>query len=108
MENIGYQFVNITAKLGTISQTVAQEQACEWWLPFPLGLWLVALISWRLLGTLELCMPSAKNDTRTMASDLQMPWQNLAHLCCAKCCLFLISPSLALGAVRTVAGPSGT
>ena len=34
--------------------------------------WIVALISWRLLGTREMCMPRALNMTpRKMASDLE-------------------------------------
>ena len=43
--------------------------------------------SWRLLGTLELCMPRELQMTpRKMAPDLQIPRQNLAHLCCAEFC----------------------
>ena len=81
VEKIWYQSLNTTAKFGTNSQMVAEEQADgEWWLPLPLDLWLVALISWRLLGTLEMCMPRAlKMTPRKMASDLQIPWHNLAH-----------------------------
>ena len=58
----------------------------EWWLAFPMGLWwvvviscsfwmvvwVVALISWRLLGTMEMCMPSEQKMTpQKMALDLQ-------------------------------------
>ena len=31
---------------------------CECWFLFPMGLWLVALISWRLLDTMEICQES--------------------------------------------------
>ena len=36
-----------------------------------------------------MCMPRAlKRTARQMASDLQIPWHNLAHFCCAKFCHF--------------------
>ena len=34
----------VQRKFGTNS-----EMVCEWWLSFPMGLWLVAIIPWRLL-----------------------------------------------------------
>ena len=44
--------------------------------------WIVALVSWRLWGTMEMCMPrELKMTSRKMASDLQIPWHNLAHFC---------------------------
>ena len=54
---------------------------------------------WRLLGTLEWCIPRELHMTpRKPALDLQIPRHNLAHFCCVKCrhptfSPFLISPS---------------
>ena len=49
--------------------------------------WMVALSSWKLLGTLELRMPRQVTITpREMAPNLQIPWHCLAHFCCAKLC----------------------
>ena len=49
--------------------------------------WMVALISWRLLGTLELCMPrELKMPPGQNAADVHIRWHNLAHFCCAKIC----------------------
>ena len=68
--------------------------------------WLVALISWRLLGTMELCMPRVlKRTPRKMA--LEIRWHDLAHFCCAKFGhskfrLFLISPSPALAPLEAM------
>ena len=58
-------------------------------------------LRWLLLFArgMEVCMPRALQATpRTMASDLQIQWNNLAHFCCAEFChsqfgLFLSSPS---------------
>ena len=57
-------------------------------------LWLVVICwrpldgcsnSWRLLGTMEICMPGELKATpRKQASDLPIPRHNLAHFCCAK------------------------
>ena len=61
--------------------------------------WMVALIYWRLLGTMGLCMPRALQKTpRNMASDLKIPQHNLAHgwgakFCHSKCRLFPLFPS---------------
>ena len=58
--------------------------------------WIVALNSWRLLGTMEMRMPRELKATPIkMALDLQITWHNLVHFCCAKIChsklrLFLI------------------
>ena len=58
-----------------------------------------AFISQRLLGTMKICMPRELEATpRKRASDLQMPWHNLAQFCCAESSLsefrlFLVSPS---------------
>ena len=52
--------------------------------------WMVALSSWRLLGTIEMCMPrELKMTPRKMAftftfkNHFQIPWRNSAHFCCA-------------------------
>ena len=73
----------------------------EWWLLFPVCLWLVAVISfsfwmvawmaavisWGLLGTMEICIPRVlEMAPREMASDLQIPRHDLAHFRCAKFC----------------------
>ena len=65
----------------------------EWWLLFPAGLWLVAVVSssGRLLGWLPLLPGGCTTETGMpgalkMASDLQTPRHNLAHVCCAKLC----------------------
>ena len=50
---------------------------CEWWLPFPMSVWLGAGISWRLLYTMELRMPRApKMAPRKKAPHLQIPRHN--------------------------------
>ena len=74
-----------------ISQNLAcLSIGCESWLLFPMGLWLVAGISLRLLGTREPRVPRALNMTPgKKASDLQTPWHSLALFCCAKFCPFL-------------------
>ena len=114
-EKIWHQFEKPLQNLVQNSQTVAQEQAqtaaggCYFLWAFGRLLlflggfwmvaWMVALISWRLLGTMAMCVRRAlKMTPRKMASDLQIPWHNLAHFCCAKFCrskfrLFLIFPS---------------
>ena len=106
--------LNTMAKFGTKSPDCGTRTGtdCERWLLFPTGLWLVAgisysfwmgawmvaLMSWRLRGTLAVRMPGAlKGTPRTQASDLPIPRHNFAHFCCAKCChskvrLFLIPP----------------
>ena len=103
-EKLWHQFLNTTGKFGTKFPDCGTRTKidCEWWLLFPLGLWLL-VISWRLLdgcghffwrlgpcgarcpGTMGMCMPRALKMTPTKTvSDLQMPWHILAHFCCAK------------------------
>ena len=61
--------------------------------------WMVALISCRLWGTMEMCVPrELKATSRKTATDLRIPWHNLAHFYGAEFChskfrLLLISPS---------------
>ena len=79
----------------------------EWWWVFATGLWMVAVISdsfwmvaWmpalitrRLLGTMEMWMPRALKATpRKMPSDPQIPRHNGAHFCCPKLCHSQASP----------------
>ena len=44
------------------------------------------------VGTIGMCTRSALNMIPKLASDLQIPWHNLAHFCCATFCHFLILP----------------
>ena len=105
------QFLNTTAKFGANAHIVGQEHpwsvnggcyfrwAFGWLLLILQGLWVVAIISWRLLGTMEMCMPRERKMTPGKeAPELKIPRHNLAHFCCAKICLskfrvFLIFPS---------------
>ena len=59
-EKIWHPFLNTTAKFGTKSHTAARIGRGRW-LPIPAGLWLTAVVSWRLLdgswrplGTMEI------------------------------------------------------
>ena len=113
-EMIWCQFLNTTAKFGTTFPDGGTRTSIdrEWWLLFPTGLWLVAVISQRLVdGCLDGCSVSwsvghngdvhakrAKNESQKNGFGPQIPWHNLAHFCCAKFChaksrLFLIFPA---------------
>ena len=47
-EKFWHQFLNATATFGTNSQTVIDcDIDGEWWLLFPMGLWVAAAISYR-------------------------------------------------------------
>ena len=77
-KKIWHQFVNATENLVPNPQIVASH-AREWRLVFPMGRWSVAvisysfwmvgwmaaLISWRLSGTMKMCMPRELKMTRT-------------------------------------------
>ena len=73
--------------------------------------WMVARISWRLLGTMAMGMPRAQKMTpRKMASDLQILRHKSAHCCCAKLCLSKISPvpNFPLPGTHTLPPPPST
>ena len=136
LENLWHQFLNITENFGTeFPDCGTTSTDCEcgcyflwafgWLQSFPGGFWMlvgfyrhIAAAPTRLpkgrancTGTRGLCIPRASTMApRKMATDLKIPWHNLANSCCATfCCMQLLCVVLKLKtAMENFAVPMGS